>query len=188
MRQNLIPAMFVSLGISIASCNDNNNITTGTATETTITDSSHLLNSDNNIELSANFIEEAARGGMMEVELGKIAMQNAESKNVKDFGDMMVKDHSAANAELMEIAKSKNIMLAENKAEPHIDQMKSRKGVDFDKAYVEMMVEDHEKDVSAFEKATGFSDAAVSAFAGKTLPVLKKHLEAIRAIQAKMQK
>ena len=50
------------------------------------------------------------------------------------------------------------------------------------------MVKDHETDVAAFEKqADKSADAELKAFAAKTLPTLKKHLEAIKAIQAKMK-
>lgn len=190
MRTILISAMFMSLGICMASCNDNHNSTTGTATETTITDSSAMVkNNMNNDVFSSAFITKASEDGAMEVELGKIAQANAASKDVKDFGAMMVMDHSASNAELKIIAAQKNITLSDDLGEPqhHLDEMKLKMGEDFDKAYVDMMVEDHKKDIAAFETASNSKDAAVSAFASKTLPVLKKHLEAVIAIQLKMQ-
>jgi putative membrane protein len=191
MRTTLITVMVIFLGISHVSCNDSNNSTTGTATETIITDSIHATNKDTVMQPVldvSTFITETAKGGMMEVELGKIAQQNGESQDVKEYGAMMVKDHSAANAELMDIAKSKNIILPNDSSEQHANELKIKKGAEFDKAYVAMMVLDHEKDVAAFENASKSADASVSAFATKTLPVLKKHLETIKVIQAKMQK
>jgi putative membrane protein len=60
---------------------------------------------------NSEFAVNAANGGMAEVELGKLAQEKASSQAVKDFGAMMVKDHSKANEEMIGIAKSKNIML-----------------------------------------------------------------------------
>jgi len=69
-----------------------------------------------------------------------------------------------------------------------MDELRAKTGADFDREYVEEMVDDHEEDVAAFEKqAQSATDPDVKAFAAKTLPVLKKHLDAIKAIQAKMK-
>ncbi len=136
-----------------------------------------------------DFMEDAAQGGMAEVELGKLAAQKAKDPEVKKFGQMMVDDHSKANKELMDLAKTKNFTppAGLGSHQSVVDKLKGLSGADFDKAYVDDMVDDHETDVSAFEKqsASG-SDPEVKAFAAKTLPTLKKHLEAIKAIQAKL--
>jgi putative membrane protein len=69
-----------------------------------------------------------------------------------------------------------------------MDDLKGENGAEFDKEYVEQMVDDHEKDVAEFQKqADSSTDPDVKAFAAKTLPTLKKHLDAIKAIQAKMK-
>ncbi len=138
----------------------------------------------------ADFMKEAAQGGEAEVELGRIAVKNAKSPEVKKFGQMMVDDHSKANAELKKIAETKKVTLPADIG-PHqktVDKLKGMTGADFDKEYVNDMVEDHESDVAAFQKqADNSSDPEVKAFAAKTLPVLKKHLDAIKEIQAKMK-
>src|SRR5580704_2027496 len=59
----------------------------------------------------AKFAVEAANGGLAEVELGKLAQARGAATEVKDFGTMMVKDHSAANAKLIALAKGKGISL-----------------------------------------------------------------------------
>jgi putative membrane protein len=137
-----------------------------------------------------DFLHEAAQGGMAEVDMGRLAQQKAQSPEVKNFGQMMVSEHSKANEELKGIATKKNIPLPADLG-PHksaMDKLNGLSGSEFDKAYVEIMVDDHEKDVSAFQKqADGGKDPEVKAFAMKTLPTLKKHLDAINAIQAKMQ-
>ena len=70
-----------------------------------------------------------------------------------------------------------------------LDDLNKLSGAEFDKEYVDAMVEDHEDDVAAFEdQSKNATDPDVKAFAAKTLPTLKKHLEAIKGIQAKLNK
>ncbi|MBV9217746.1 MAG: DUF4142 domain-containing protein [Acidobacteria bacterium] len=135
-----------------------------------------------------SFMKDAAQGGMAEVEMGKLAAQKATDPEVKKFGQMMVTDHTAANNELKGVAGKKNFALPADLGshQSDLDKLKGLSGADFDKEYVEMMVSDHETDVSLFEKQSEYStDPDVKAFAAKTLPTLKKHLDAIKAIQAK---
>lgn len=137
-----------------------------------------------------DFLTEAAQGGMAEVEMGKLASTKAKDPAVKKFGQMMVADHGKANDELKALAGKKSITLPADigSHKSSLDKLNGLSGADFDKEYVSMMVDDHETDVKAFEKeAENSTDADVKAFAAKTLPVLKKHLEAIKAIQAKMK-
>jgi putative membrane protein len=94
------------------------------------------------------FIKKAVIGGMMEVDLGKYAQQNAASQSVKDFGKMMETDHSKAIDELKSIAQKNNFTIPDKMDEKHMDKvknLKTQKGTDFDKAYMDMMVEDREK-------------------------------------------
>lgn len=137
-----------------------------------------------------DFVNDAAIGGMAEVELGKLASTKAANAEVKKFGQMMVTDHTAANNELKALATKKGWTLPTEPDSSHrstMDDLRGRTGADFDKEYVEAMVDDHEEDVKAFEnKANNATDPDLKAFAQKTLPVLRKHLEAIKAIQAKM--
>lgn len=134
----------------------------------------------------ADFAVKAANGGMMEVQLGEYASKNATDKNVKDFGKMMKTDHSKANDELKSIATSKNIALPATVGEDKTDMMNDlmkKTGKDFDKAYMNKMVDDHKEDIDMFQKAADDSkDADVKAFASKTLPTLKKHLNDAEAI------
>ncbi|MEO7766820.1 MAG: DUF4142 domain-containing protein [Ferruginibacter sp.] len=138
---------------------------------------------------AADFAVEAANGGMMEVDLGNYAQQNAMSARVKNFGAMMVKDHSAANDVLKTLASSKNITLPMETgadAKKEMDDLMKKKGKDFDKAYMDMMLDDHKKDVKAFQKAANeCKDADVKNFAAKTLPVLEVHLDSAKAIAGK---
>jgi putative membrane protein len=126
------------------------------------------------------FMKKAAEGGIAEVTMGNLAKQNGASDAVKQFGNMMVTDHSQANEQLRQMAKKKGITLpaAATGRDKKISKMlESKQGADFDKAYIHDMVKDHEADVSEFRKeATGGEDPEVKAWAQKTLPILEQHL------------
>ena len=134
----------------------------------------------------AKFAVKVANGGMMEVQLGKIAEEKGVSKGVKDFGAMMVKDHTKANDELKSLASSKNITLpatVSDDMQKHIDDLSKKTGKDFDKDYINMMVRDHKDNIDLFEDAAKNSkDSEFKNFAVKTLPTLYKHLGAAKAI------
>ena len=132
------------------------------------------------------FAKNAAMGGMVEVELGKLATQKASSDAVKQFGQKMVDDHTKANDELKQIASQDNLTLPtalDKKHQMMVDKMGSLSGAAFDKAYVKDMVKDHEKDVKEFQvESDSGTDPNVKQFATKTLPVLQGHLESIKQI------
>jgi putative membrane protein len=136
------------------------------------------------------FMNDAAPGGMAEVELGKMAASKAQNAEVKAFGQKMVEDHTKAGEELKQIAAQKKVMLPPDVLPAHkqlMEKLSNLSGADFDKEYVAAMVEAHEKDVAAFENVSKTAaDADVKAFATKTLPTLKMHLEMIKAMAGKM--
>src|SRR5262249_14672576 len=114
-------------------------------------------------------IMEGAKGGMAEVELGKVAADKASSPDVKKFAQRMVDDHGKANDELKTLAQNKNIALptaitAKEKSE--IDRMSKMTGEAFDRAYMMDMLADHRKDVAAFRsRSKSARDPDVKAWA-----------------------
>lgn len=133
-----------------------------------------------------NFIMDAAMGGLEEVELGRVAAQQGMSAAVKQFGQRMVDDHSQANSELMTLASSKGITLPTELDQKHraeVTKLSAMSGAAFDREYTKMMVSDHRKDVSEFEKqSTHGTDPDLKAFASKTLPTLQEHLRMAEAL------
>ena len=132
------------------------------------------------------FITEAGSGGMLEVRLGQYASHNAASDETKKFGEHMVGDHAKANEQLKSLATQKPIEIPKTlnyEDKKVLARLEGLSGAEFDHAYAAQMVEDHQKDIAAFEKeiAQG-SDVSVKAFAEKTLPVLKHHLEMARGL------
>ena len=136
------------------------------------------------------FMMDAAAGGMMEVQAGQTAQQNASSQKVKDFGAWMVTDHTKANDELKSIASSKNVTLPDSlpaDKKEHLMAMAKMKGKAFDSHYMDMMVNDHKATVAKFEKAaSSASDADVKAFAAKTLPIIKAHNDSAAVLKKRM--
>jgi putative membrane protein len=134
---------------------------------------------------------EVAQDGTAEVELGRLAAQKGQSPDVKRFGQRMVTDHSKAGAELKQIAAKKSITLptevkAEQK-EAH-DRLAKLSGAEFDREYMSLMAQDHDKAVSAFqEESTGGADAELKAFATKTLPTLQEHQRLAHEIKDKLK-
>lgn len=138
---------------------------------------------------ATNFAVSAANGGMAEVAMGQVAQTNGFSQRVKDFGAMMVKDHSEAGDILKKLAAGKNITLPatlSDKEQKHVADLQKKTGKDFDKAYMNMMLDDHKTDIKEFQKAsTDCKDADLKSFAMNTLPTLEKHLDSARAITGK---
>src|SRR5450631_185080 len=184
MKKIIFSSVFV-LGLAICSCNSSSdNHADAVDSAKTVNKEVKAVQPD-----ASNFVVNATNGGMMEVELGKVAEDRASSARIKAFGAMMVKDHSEANNNLKGIANSLNIAIPDsvsNDTRKEINDLKMKKGKDFDKAYVNMMVDDHKKDIAEFRKcADNCSDSTVRSFAYNTLPVLEKHLDSIQAIANK---
>jgi putative membrane protein len=135
----------------------------------------------------STFVMNAAAGGMEEVEMGNLAQQQATSQRVKDFGAMMVRDHTRANDELKQLASRRGINIPAAlpaSKQKELDNMKKMTGKSFDQHYVDMMVNDHKKDVNEFKKqSTSGKDNELKTWAGQTLPVLQTHLDSIQAIK-----
>jgi putative membrane protein len=144
------------------------------------------------MENDAEFAVEAADGGMLEVRLGRLALTNSNSAKVKQFGQMMIDDHSKAGEELQNLARSKNISLPSalsNKCQKKYDDLAGKKGEDFDKAYSKLMVKDHEDDVDKFKKEGEKGvDADIKSWAAAKVTTLEHHLQAAREMDEAVRK
>jgi putative membrane protein len=136
---------------------------------------------DGNVDSS--FFKNAAEGGIAEVDAGKLAQEKGGSPAVREFGAMMVKDHSAANAKLQGIAVAQGVKLPTS---VNVMQMASQKelqlisGDSFDKSYVKDQIK---APMELFKKeiATG-KDHQARDFAASTLPTVQAHLAKIKQI------
>jgi putative membrane protein len=186
MKKILLPMFLATSLFLLESCGSNETKDSTKAAENKNEQKMDQQATNTNTKDDQEFLVDAASGGLMEVELGKIAATNAKSPKVKQFGEQMVTDHSKANDELKALAASKNITIPTTpgeKHQKHIDELKNKKGDDFDKAYMSMMVDDHEEDVSKFDKeANNGNDAEIKSFASRTVATLRHHLEMSKSI------
>jgi putative membrane protein len=132
------------------------------------------------------FVQEAAKGSLMEVELGRMAAEKAKTPDVRKFGEQMVRDHGQASQELAGLAKAKGVQV---RAEPdasvrrEADRLRKHGDEDFDHKYMGEMVKDHEKDVKDFRRmAREARDPDLRGWVEKTLPVLEGHLKMAREV------
>jgi putative membrane protein len=134
------------------------------------------------------FIDEAAKGGMMEVELGQLAVQKAASAEVRQFGQRMVQDHSQANQKLMQVASQVGVTVPKTLSadmRKEKDKLSGLSGAEFDRMYMSHMLKDHQKDVKEFEKTSQKgNNTAVRGFAQQTLPTLRQHLDMAQDVAA----
>jgi putative membrane protein len=176
------------------SMTDTSSTTTTTGTETTGTTTGTGASGGTVSSLSTDdkdFAIKAAQGNMAEVSGGTMAAQKGESPDVKNFGNRMVSDHGKALDELKQLAQTKGIALptdVNDEQKAGADKLSKLSGKYFDKAYTDAMVEDHEKDVAEFDKASkNAQDPDLKAWAAKVLPVIQDHLKMAKAMQSKMK-
>lgn len=137
----------------------------------------------------AEFVAKASESGMAEVELGKLAAKKGASDAVRQYGQKMVTDHTKANAELAKLAAPKGLKPAKAMNAMHAKALKdlsAKAGADFDAAYAQQMVIDHDQAVALFTAASALPDRDLAGFAARTLPVLQAHNDAADQLHGPM--
>jgi len=137
---------------------------------------------------TADFVRGAAMSDLYEVEAGKVAAAKGQSDAVKQFGEHMVEAHTHSTAELKGVIQAQNIKAdlpgkLDEKYQLMIDDLEAAHERDFDKTYTKQQIKAHEAAVKLFsEYAADGDDAVVKAFAAKTLPDIKQHLEEAKTL------
>lgn len=193
-KLNFLAALALLAGIIIQACN------TAPDSKKTAEDSNKVKfdKSDSSnpsmrtLEKDADFAVTAADGGLLEVQLGQLAQNNAGAQKVRDFGLMMVQDHSKANNELKALAAQKNISLPDSLSKDKkmkYDELRSLTGARFDKKYMSLMVSDHKEVIDEFHKYvnTG-ADRDLVQWATAKLPTLELHLQHARQEDSLLKK
>jgi putative membrane protein len=133
---------------------------------------------------SQSFVKKAIEGNFAEIDMGKLAQQNGQSENVKNFGQMLQADHSAANDKAIEAAKSVGVTPPDGpnaKQRADYEKMAKMSGAQFDRHFASHMVADHQKDIAEYKKAAKNADAT-GEYAKASLTVLQKHLETAKSL------
>jgi len=136
-------------------------------------------------KLSAQeFVTKASAAGLAEGNLSNLAKDRASRAEVKHFAEHMVKDHTKANMELLQLANTKSLRVAPQMDDQHrrlADRLVTLKGDEFDREYMTGMVKDHEEAVALFSSAEkGLDDKDLQSWVSKTLPTLREHLDMAR--------
>jgi putative membrane protein len=188
LKNSALAIAFISLGFAVGSLAQS---TPGSSTQSGASKSQQGGMSSGSAKLAGDerkFLEKAAMDGVAEVEMGRVAASKASDAQVKQFAQRMVTDHSKANDELKQLASNKGVQVptsVDKKHQKEMDDLSKKDASKFDREYMEHMVKEHRKDVSEFEKQSrSAKDADVKAFASKTLPTLKEHLQMAQQIQA----
>lgn len=181
-------ALLLSTAFALAACQNNastaNNDTL--AVDNLTVENADLGNMPSTAAVDAAFLTEAMKGDNSEVALGKIAQSKGSSQGVKDLGAMLVSDHGAHKTEVATLAGQAGVPATDDltdEAKTLETKLNGLSGADFDKAFVDAAVEDHQKDIAKYEAQAKSSDPQTAALANKTLPVLKKHLESAKALR-----
>jgi putative membrane protein len=139
------------------------------------------------LDADRTFLMTAGQGGHAEVALANLAAKKAMSTEVKKLVQVLEKDHSASNQELKSLSSAKNVIVPMTLDAEHqqlLDRLEKLEGASFDKAYATAMVDGHKKMIALYEGASVSKDAAIKAYAEKTLPTLRAHLQQSQQAQA----
>ena len=130
-------------------------------------------------EEDSDYLVFAADVNMKEIQMGKLAQQKSTNAEVRSYAEMMINDHTKALENLKKTAEAKNISLPtalSEDAQEAYDDLNDENEDDFDKKYVNMMVDGHEKTIKKMEKASEkANDEEIRMWAADMLPTLRTH-------------
>ncbi|NRF38007.1 DUF4142 domain-containing protein [Pedobacter foliorum] len=175
--RNLLPAVLLGTLIFNA-CRNTDNSTTNTLADSSIEQTMTDTMAVNRGEGMQFFLESAAIGGNMEVEMGKLAESKSTNPRVKEFASRMVKEHTKTNINLQKLADKKKIKIPTTipaADQNHLNEIAKLPGAEFDKHYMGMVVKDHVKTLDLFKSATTYGDIDVRRFAARTLRMVEDH-------------
>lgn len=137
-------------------------------------------------QMDTDFLNQAALGGLAEVQMGQLAVQKATNPEVKQFAQQMVDQHTQVNQQLMQLAQSKSVTpptTLDPAMQQNMTRLQRERGAAFDRDYVRQQVAAHQAQVALFQReAAEGSDPDVKAFAAQTLPTLQQHLDEARKL------
>jgi len=149
---------------------------------------------DNNDEREDDsaFLVAAAETDLMEIEIGKLAQTKGTHQGVKDFGKMLVDEHTKSANETKPLAEKLGVSLPTaitDKGKEHYADLNGKEaGKDFDQKFADMMVDGHEEAIRKMEKAAKNGNSPeVQSWASAMLPSLKMHLDHAKKLQDELK-
>lgn len=126
------------------------------------------------------FMQKAAKSNEREVELARMAQDRAQNVKVRDYAEQLEGDHSGALDDLRELARERSVTL--ETAPPAekasmTDRLNAAGTRQFDRAYLELMVENHQKGIGEFERMQSTAKGELKEFIDEKLPVMREHLQ-----------
>jgi len=135
-----------------------------------------------------NFLADALRANIAEVKLGQLAAERAQNLQVRQYGDMLRKDHTKSLEKASSLASEIGVPASSELTDQQRKQFESLQklsGEEFDTTFLSQMVREHQTDIAKFSaQAQSGSDPEVMAFAKETLPTLQAHLQQAQSIQS----
>lgn len=133
------------------------------------------------------FVDFVGQVDMLEANLGQLAQDVAARQDVKDYGQMLVTDHTANYEQLKTLAQQQNLTVPtainDENIKKYVAPMHELKGAAFDRKFIPAMISGHEGAIAAFKKeAADAQNPAIKSFAEDTIPVLEKHLDHAQAL------
>ncbi|MDB6064391.1 MAG: outer membrane protein [Pedosphaera sp.] len=132
------------------------------------------------------FIQTAAQDGQAEIRMGQLAVQDGQTAALRNFGQLLITDHTRANQQLAQIAAQKGVAIPtqpNSQQEQMALQLSNLSGTDFDRSLEQHAIEDHEKDIRIYQDAANnLQDPDLKTFAQQTLPMLQQHLAEARQL------
>jgi putative membrane protein len=166
MKKLIYPVLGLAIAVSVQSCD---NWKAKYFNEKSLVD-----------EPGMEFLQGARDGGMTEISASQLAVAKSSNPQVVSFAKMMIIDHSKADSALQDIEYDQLVTAKDSISDAHkiaLDSLATKQGADFDKAYIAMMVKDHEGAVDLFTEATSGKNIPIHYFAIDNLPTIQKHLE-----------
>lgn len=135
------------------------------------------------------FVNKAAASDRFEIETSKLAAASASSAAIKEFATMMVAAHTDSTAKLKSTVAGEpsgitidDALSAEQQST--LDDLKSKKGAEFDAAYAAGQVSGHEKTLAALKDYAADGDnTALKAFAQELIPTVTEHLDKAKGLK-----
>ena len=132
---------------------------------------------DNN---DAAALKQLAQANLNEIEAGKLAASKAQNPQVKQFGQKLADDHARMFEDLKRLAKMKDVALPDKATLKDVAQTKMlerKSGAEFDREYMDHMVNDHEKDLKDMQQiAEKAKDAEFKQAVQQAIPTVQSHL------------